>query len=162
MAAGGEARTEGGMSAEITEIKNRFTGAVIFSAKVEGATAGIRLGACVRLALAARANLADADLAGANLANADLANAYLAGAYLAGAEGILDCGTPYGWRVVVNVYGGAVRICAGCRSFTFKEAMAHWKNRDDRKLMLPLLAYIEAAAKINKWPLAAKHERRTA
>jgi hypothetical protein len=112
-------------------------------------------GANLAGAYLADANLADANLADAYLAGANLAGANLAGAYLAGANGLLDCGTPHGWRVVVNVFNGSLRIWAGCRSFTFKEAEAHWKKRADRKLMPPLLAYIKAAAKINKWPLTA-------
>jgi hypothetical protein len=154
------------MTTARVKIKNRFTGDVIFTAEVDASmSVNLRLGAAVKLAIKARANLADANLTRAYLADANLADAYLAGAnlaganlagaYLAGANGLLDCGTPHGWRVVVNVFNGSLRIWAGCRSFTFKEAEAHWKKRADRKLMPPLLAYIKAAAKINKWPLTA-------
>ena len=71
-------------------IKHRFTGAVLFeaelSAEYEAKSDGVRLGAAVKLALKADANLAGANLAGANLAGADLTHANLAGANLAGAN----------------------------------------------------------------------------
>ena len=61
------------------QIKNRFSGAVLFETEAE------TLGEAVKKALSARANLADANLAGADLADANLAGANLAGANLAGA-----------------------------------------------------------------------------
>ena len=94
------------MDTEIVEIKNRWTGDVIFSAEV-GVTPDMspsfKLGLAVRLAVEKNTNLADANLARAyladanlaranlaraNLAGANLARAYLARAYLAGAKGI--------------------------------------------------------------------------
>ena len=72
------------------EIKARFTGKVLFtaelSAEYESAEYSLQLGAAVKAAVSARANLADANLARANLADANLADANLAGAYLAGAN----------------------------------------------------------------------------
>jgi uncharacterized protein YjbI with pentapeptide repeats len=62
------------------EIKNRFTGAVIFSCETDS------MRACVIAAIKAGADLTRADLTDANLASANLARAYLAGAYLAGAD----------------------------------------------------------------------------
>ncbi len=62
------------------EIKQRFTGAVLFSLECDS----FKL--CIEAAVKERANLAGADLAGANLAYANLAGAYLAEAYLAGAN----------------------------------------------------------------------------
>jgi hypothetical protein len=76
------------------EIKNRFTGAVLFTCelpeKIAAQSPAKQMGYAVKVAnLAganlAGANLADADLAGANLAGANLADADLAGADLAGA-----------------------------------------------------------------------------
>ena len=106
----------------------------------------------------ARADLAGANLAGANLADANLARAHLAGANLAdanlaGAKYLLDCGTPHGWRIVVVRHNDGIRIAAGCRWLTFSAAVEHWRNRNDRALMPPLLAYIRAACAINGWPL---------
>ena len=80
-------------------IRHRFTDAVLFSAELsaeyDGASSSVRLGAAVKLAVKAgadlagaylaRANLADANLVGANLADANLASADLARANLAGA-----------------------------------------------------------------------------
>jgi uncharacterized protein YjbI with pentapeptide repeats len=62
------------------EIKNRFSGKVLFSAGVSS------MKLCVEAAVEARANLTGADLAGANLAGANLAGANLAGADLYGAN----------------------------------------------------------------------------
>ncbi|MFP5204059.1 MAG: pentapeptide repeat-containing protein [Acidobacteriota bacterium] len=180
---------------ETVEIKNRWTGEVIFTAEVAASleTSALKLGAAVKIAIKAGANLAGANLAGANLADADLADADLAGAnladanlaganlaraYLAGAnlaradlagadladanlaganlaraKSLLDCGTPHGWRVVIVAHDDGIRIAAGCRWFTFSAAVKHWRNREDRQLMQPLLAYIEAAAKIKGWRL---------
>ena len=134
---------------ETVEIKNRFTGDVMFTAQVEaGLSKDRKLGAAVRLAVKADAVLADANLAGANLAGANLSGAYLAGADLA-----LDCGTPHGWRVVVVAHKDGIRIVAGCRWLTFSAAVEHWRGREDRKLMPPLLDYIKAAAEIHGWKL---------
>ena len=76
------------MSAETVkvEIKNRWTGAVLYTAQVPaGLESGLHMRAALEQAVEARANLAGANLAGANLAGANLADAYLAGANLAGA-----------------------------------------------------------------------------
>ena len=98
-----------------------------------------------------RAYLSGANLADANLSGANLSGANLSGANLADAKDLLDAGTPHGYRVVVNVYGGAVRIWAGCRSFTLAKARAHWAAREDRKLMPALLDYIERMAVVQGW-----------
>lgn len=58
------------------QIKNRWTGAVLFTADVpEGTESGLIARVALEQAVAARADLADADLAGANLAGAYLADA---------------------------------------------------------------------------------------
>ena len=71
------------------EIKHRWTGAVLFTAALgaeyEAASDSVKLGATIKLAISARADLAGAHLAGANLAGADLADASLADANFAGA-----------------------------------------------------------------------------
>jgi hypothetical protein len=71
-------------------IKNRWTGTVIFEAEIgaeySGQSDSVKLGIAVKIAVKARANLADAYLAGANLVGANLAGANLADAYLAGAN----------------------------------------------------------------------------
>ncbi len=71
------------------EIKNTFSGAVIFTAEIdckEDAEYSVKLGLAVKLAVKEGANLARANLADANLADAYLAGAYLAGANLARAN----------------------------------------------------------------------------
>ena len=130
---------------ETMEIKHRYTGAVLFSARVDVSLSdGLKIGAAVKLAIKADANLAGANLAGA----------YLAGANLARANGLLDCGSPYSWRVVIVAHTDGIRISARCRWMTFEEATARWKKRgEERALMLPLLAYVKAAAKIKGWKL---------
>ena len=79
------------------EIKNRFSGDVIFTAEIDGESDcySVRLGLAIRSAIKAGADLADAymaraNLAGAYMAGANLAGANLAGAYMAGANGLND------------------------------------------------------------------------
>jgi hypothetical protein len=64
------------------EIKNRFTGSVLFAHDAEENTLAITL----KMAIAARANLFGANLSGANLSGADLSRADLSGADLSGAD----------------------------------------------------------------------------
>ena len=130
---------------ETMEIKHRYTGAVLFSPRVDVSLSdGLKIGAAVKLAIKADANLAGANLADANLAGANLARA----------NGLLDCGSPYSWRVVIVAHTDGIRISARCRWMTFEEATARWKKRgEERALMLPLLAYVKAAAKIKGWKL---------
>jgi hypothetical protein len=71
---------------EPTKIKHRFTGAVLYSATVEGTTPSTRFGRTVRLAVKSGANLSGADLSDANLSDADLSGADLSAADLSGAD----------------------------------------------------------------------------
>ena len=71
------------------DIKNRFTGAVQFTAEIEcdeDESVSVKLCLAVRWAYKTGAYLAGADLAGADLARANLAGAYLARANLARAN----------------------------------------------------------------------------
>lgn len=71
------------------EIKSRWFGAVIFTADIEAdesASASIKLGLAVKVAVKASADLSDADLRGADLRGADLLYADLRGADLSGAD----------------------------------------------------------------------------
>lgn len=72
------------------EIKNRFTGAVIFScelsADVAARSRGAQIGFAVRKAIRAGVDLSRADLTGADLSGADLSGADLRGADLSGAN----------------------------------------------------------------------------
>ncbi len=67
------------------QIKNRWTGAVLFTTEVEatdGMSRRTKLGLAVRLAVKANADLSGADLREANLSEADLREADLSGADL--------------------------------------------------------------------------------
>ena len=64
------------------EIRNRWTGSVVFEYTKEGNT----ITETVLDAIRRGANLRDADLRGADLRDADLCGAYLCGAYLCGAN----------------------------------------------------------------------------
>ena len=71
------------------EIKNRWSGAVQFTAEIEcdeSASVGVKMGLAVRWGLRARAVLRDADLTGAVLRGADLRDADLTGADLTEAD----------------------------------------------------------------------------
>ena len=71
------------------EIKSRWSGAVIFTADIEAdesASASIKLGLAVKVAVKARADLSGANLRGADLGGANLGLAYLSGADLSGAD----------------------------------------------------------------------------
>ena len=77
------------MTIEKFDIKDRWTGAVMFTAEISTTPdmmPSIKLGLAVKWAVKERKNLADANLAGAYLAGAYLADANLAGAYLARAN----------------------------------------------------------------------------
>ncbi len=136
------------------EIKNRFTGAVQFTAEIDATDdtpLSLKIGLSVKWAIKTRANLASANLTGAYLAGADLADAYLAGADLAGARlagadltgaglaranlASADLAGAYlvdggqrsdGYRFVGWIKDGALQIRAGCRNFTITEAREHW------------------------------------
>jgi hypothetical protein len=71
------------------EVKNRWTGAVQFTADIEcdaDASVSVKLGLAVKWAVKADAYLADAYLAGANLTGANLTDANLTGANLTDAN----------------------------------------------------------------------------
>ena len=175
----------------LVEIKHRFTGSVLFSAEVDAllSTEELRLGAAVRLAIKARANLACADLAGADLTGADLAHANLAGANLAGAHlaganlaganlaradlaganlaranlagahFAIDAGYPDGWRCVGWLKDGVIQLRVGCRNKTLSEGRAYWAGKDDRREVLAALDYIETVARLRGWAVTEATEK---
>ncbi len=122
-----------------------LSGADLSGADLSGANLS---GAYLRGADLSGANLSGANLSGAYLRGAYLSEAYLSGAYLRGADGILDLGNPYGWRVVAVWHPDGVRIVAGCHWFTLVEAQTHWKSMAGRDLMPYLLATAEAWSKL--------------
>jgi hypothetical protein len=71
-------------------IKNRWTGEVIFTArldaKLKSASAAVQIGAAVKIAVEASANLSDANLSDADLSGANLSGANLRDANLSGAN----------------------------------------------------------------------------
>ena len=70
----------------LTKILNRFTGALIFEAEVDGETESIRMGLTVQLAYKSGVNLSGANLSRANLSRATLSGANLSGASLSRAN----------------------------------------------------------------------------
>ena len=130
----------------LVEIKHRWTGAILFSADVDAslATQGLRLGAAVKLAINA---------------GADLAHAYLARAYLARANGVIDAGLPNGWRCVGWLKDGVIQLRVGCRDKTLAEGRAYWAGKDDRREVLAALDYIETVARSRGWAIAKATEK---
>lgn len=71
------------------EIKNRFSGKVVFNYEIEcdeNEYYGLKLGLAVKIAVSLGSNLSDADLRGADLRRADLCGANLRRADLSGAD----------------------------------------------------------------------------
>ena len=124
------------------EVKNRFTGKVQFTAKIEADPSvpfGVRLGMAVKwadlagayLARAnlARANLGDANLAGADLAGADLGGANLAGADLGGAD--LGGANLVGANLAGAYLGGANLAGAKIHDATVRRVIARVQREID-------------------------------
>ena len=119
------------------EIKNRFSGEVMFScqltAEIASKSYGLQLGFAVKKAIVARANLADANLARADLADADLAGANLADANLVGTnlgeQWIVQGATRsdgYSFFLQKLTRDAEPMVKAGCRYFTIAQAQEHW------------------------------------
>ncbi len=123
----------------------RLDGARLVGASLDGASlVGARLDG---------ARLDGASLVGARLDGARLVGASLVGASLVGALGIIDIGTPNGWRLVAVRHESGIMVAAGCRWFTFSAAVSHWRNRQDRKETRAALEYIRALCNIKGWKL---------
>ena len=152
------------------EVKNRFTGAVQFTAEIEcadGAPHSIRLGQAVKWAIKARANLAGANLAGAYLAGANLARANLAGSNVS--DRIVDGGIRSdGYHfLLTRTEPGPWRVKAGCRNFSLEKATAHWDAKrpagdpigDETRM---IIANMVAIAKLRQWPDAGEEIQKEA
>ena len=151
------------------EIRHWYRDEVLFSAEVDAtlskgaqlkvalekaALDGARLdGARLDGARLDGARLDGASLVGARLDGARLVGASLVGASLVGALGIIDIGTPNGWRLVAVRHESGIMVAAGCRWFTFSAAVSHWRNRQDRKETRAALEYIRALCNIKGWKL---------
>jgi hypothetical protein len=112
------------------EIKKRVTGEVLFTAeldaKLETEHFSVQLGAAVKLALKA-----DADLAA-------------------------SLGSPDGWNAWTYLTkDGEQRIQVGCRDVTLAEGRTYWANKSNRREVLAALDYAEAIARIRGWHSAA-------
>ena len=110
------------------EIKNRFTGEVLFSCDIpEGIESGMIARHALEEAIAQDANLEDANLWGANLRDANLKDANLRDANLRGAKNapvIIS-----GLRWTVHISGtGMMRI--GCQNHSVEA----WKNFTDEEI----------------------------
>ena len=83
---------------------------------------------------------------------ASLDGANLVGASLDGAIGVIDAGSPDGWRCVGWMRGSDLIIKAGCRDKTVAEAREYWSGEPDRAEILAAVDYIVAVAKLRGWP----------
>jgi hypothetical protein len=156
------------------DIKNRWTGAVQFTAEIDcakGAPHGVKVWLAVRWALRNGATLTGAVLTGADLTGAtltgedltgavltgavltgaDLTGADLTGATLTGATGVIDAGVPNGWRCVGWLRGGWLSVRVGCRDKRSHEGRDYWAGKDYRREVLAALDYVEAVAKLRGW-----------
>lgn len=88
-----------------------------------------------------------------NFTDVDLQRSYFEGATFDNVEGLIDLGQPYSWRVIAVRTKFGLCIHAGCRSFLLYNAEKYWKNRTDRKKMMPLLAKAEKIAIKKGWRL---------
>ena len=95
-------------------------------------------GADLSRAVLSDADLSDADLSGADLSGADLSGADLSDADLRGAylpSKCIQCTVDDGRNYPVTLLGAGVvqdemLFHAGCRLFTYEDAIAHWGGND--------------------------------
>ena len=120
------------------EIKNRFTGAVLFTCEVpEGMESGMIARHAVETAIAEGANLRGANLEGANLEGANLRGANLWGvnlrganlenANLRGAKNVPLIITGLRWSVYID---GTGKMRIGCQ----EHSVEAWKNFTDGEI----------------------------
>ena len=116
------------------EIKNRFSGAVLFGVEAESWRVAVEI-AVKQGANLGGADLRGADLRGANLGGANLGGANLGGAKLWGAKvlGIASVGYIDGWPTTLWRTDWGYRLQAGCHTFTLDEAIAHYADREERR-----------------------------
>lgn len=105
------------------DIKNRFTGAVQFTAELdcsEDESTSVKIGLAAQWAVTSGTNLRGAYLGGAYLGGADLRGADLGGAYLGGAHGLND----YVKTLCVGKYHvayTATHMRIGCQNHTLDD-----------------------------------------
>lgn len=121
----------------MTQIRNRYTGAIIFEGDCES------VAECLRLAIAANANLSSADLRYANLSSADLSSADLRSADLS----LTGCLVITAGRRTAYLSPDKMRI--GCQNWTHAE----WRTRgteiarenDDAESFAQFWPFLDAA-----------------
>ena len=96
------------------EIKNRFSGAVLFGVEAESWRVAVEI----------------AVKQGANLGGANLGGAKLWGAKVLG---IASVGYIDGWPTTLWRTDWGYRLQAGCHTFTLDEAIAHYADREERR-----------------------------
>ena len=117
------------------DIRNRFTGALQFTAEIdckEDEATSVKIGLSVKWAIKTSADLSSADLRYADLSSADLRSANLSSAdlrFLQSANGKeLACMNAGKYQVVLS----KERIAIGCKLFTVEE----WKEFDDATISM--------------------------
>ena len=121
------------------EIKNRFSGAVLFRLETES----MRL--CVEAAVKGGANLDGANLFGANLS----------GANLDGVAEVMFLGAPDGWHAHAWLRDGWLSIRVGCQEKRLDEARAYWTGKNNRREVMAALDYAETVAVLRGWSITA-------
>ena len=110
------------------EIKNRWTGEVIFTCDIpEGMESGMIARHAVETAIAEGANLEGANLEGANLDGANLEGANLRGANLEGAKNSPLVINGLNWIVYIS---GTRMMRIGCQNHSVEE----WKSFTDERI----------------------------
>ena len=154
------------------EIKQRFTGAVLFSLECEG------FKVCVEAAVKAKtnmshSNLRNSDLSGADLSGADLSYSDLRGSDLSGADLsysdlsysnlrgadlrgsaiVAHIGQPDGWHAYTyfDTKLNEQRVQVGCQHKTLAEGREYCANKENRREVLAALDYAEAIGKLRGW-----------
>ena len=102
------------------------------------------------------ANLSRTNLSGANLSGADLSGADLSETSLNRAKGIKILGQdPRGYIFYMINQEESYKIHAGCRWFTYDEAINHWSSRrHNESLTKEILLYVGMAknlAELHEW-----------
>lgn len=112
------------------------------------------IGACLNYA-----SLDGANLVGANLDSANLVGTSLVNANLVGTRGVIDAGTPNGWRCVGWLRDEWLSVRVGCHDKRVAEGRQYWARKANRTEVLAALDYVEAVARLRGWALIAPMDR---
>ena len=69
----------------------------------------------------------------------------------AGSSDAIDIGWADGYRKCIAQVNGIAYIGAGCRWFTLADALAHWSDKENRKLTMCLMRAAVAIADEKGW-----------